>query len=198
MMQNKLNQYYFLLREASKKSSLVSIKAQQHIINHHFLLSFIFADFIRRTSEKKTVSILDLGSGNGFPAIILALCFENAKFTLVDSNRKKILFLRKVKQQLNLNCSLVQNRVEYLNKENNHFDYITALAFAPMNKLVELCTTYIKTGSRVITIKGQDFEKEISNVPEEITIKTHSFSEPWVVFNPEINNKILIEVKGYQ
>ncbi len=76
------NQYYFLLREASKKSSLVSIKAQQHIINHHFLLSFIFADFIRRTSEKKTVSILDLGSGNGFPAIILALCFENAKFTI--------------------------------------------------------------------------------------------------------------------
>jgi len=120
-----------------------------HILDSLQLLPFI---------ENKTSSILDMGSGAGLPGIVLAIAgYSNV--TLVDSNGKKINFLQKVSQKLNLKINIILNRLEKI--YNYKFDIITSRALSNLDKLFSYSQNFIKTNTVLIFLKGKTVNDEI-------------------------------------
>ena len=106
--------------------------------------------------------VLDIGTGAGFPGIPLAIIFPNASFYLSDSNGKKITFLKEVVKQLNLNnVTIIQSRIEEMNKYRDQFDYVSARALKQLNILIELAIPLCKINGSLIAYKGPNYVDEI-------------------------------------
>ncbi|MBJ3773659.1 16S rRNA (guanine(527)-N(7))-methyltransferase RsmG, partial [Klebsiella pneumoniae] len=95
-------------------------------------------------------SVIDVGSGAGFPGIPLKICFPSLKLTILDSLNKRLVFLQEVTRQLRLeNVEFVHSRAEDAGRDKKYreqFDMATARAVARMNVLTELCIPFVKTG----------------------------------------------------
>jgi len=128
---DKLLIYINILKKWNKKINLTALTNDFDIVKHHFLDSLAVTKFIE---QKK---ILDVGSGGGFPGIILALCDETRHVTLVDKVGKKASFMRQVCLELNLkNVSVIHSRVEEISTYK--YDAIVARAFGDMSLLMNL------------------------------------------------------------
>ena len=110
--------------------------------------------------DNKHLSILDMGTGAGFPGNILSIagCKD---VTLIDSNQKKINFLKDVKNIINLRTNLVLGRIENLN--NRKFDIITSRALAKLTKLLSYSHKLIKKNTLLIFLKGKTANEEIED-----------------------------------
>jgi 16S rRNA (guanine527-N7)-methyltransferase len=110
-------------------------------------------------------SIRDLGSGAGFPGLVLAICFPNTNLTLIESNGKKCNFLNIVKERLSLkNVNVINTRVEEYAKENRElFDVVTARAVAPIKHLLEYGVPLVKIEGYFIAMKS-NVEEETKNI----------------------------------
>ena len=159
----RFEQYYNSLAEWNKKINLIS-RNEKNIIDRHFLNSALIAHFVKFNSGEK---ILDIGSGGGFPAIILKILFPDSHFTLIESIRKKTDFLHQVVDRLNLKkINVVTGRAENLSSHEMYkksFDYVTARAVASLDKLFTLSSPFLKRGGRMLFLKGKNYEKEISS-----------------------------------
>ena len=132
----KLLIYKDILKNWNKKINLTSFTNDFDIVKHHFLDSLSITKLIK---QKK---ILDVGSGAGFPGIILALCDVTRQVTLVDKVGKKAAFMRQVCLELNLeNVSVIHSRVEEI--ETFKYDAIVARAFGDMSLLMSLTQNLI-------------------------------------------------------
>ncbi len=156
-MENKDNfeKYKTLLCEWSKRMNLVAPSTLNDIDNRHIADSAQLADFLPRDK-----SIIDLGSGAGFPAIVLAIMGWNV--TCIESIGKKVAFLTEVKEQLKLdNLTIYHGRVEnYVANLSLKDKYIfTARAFAPLIKILD----YVhKTKYELFLLKGRDIMTEVN------------------------------------
>ena len=130
-----LANYYNKLNEEYKKYNLTRIINEEDVYLKHFYDSLTLTKIINITNQ----SICDLGSGAGFPGLVLAICFPDSKLTLIESNGKKCYFLNLVKEKLNLkNVTIINRRIEEYAKENREeFDIVTARAVAPLKHLLE-------------------------------------------------------------
>lgn len=151
----KFEKYEKLLREWSAKMNLVAPSTLSDIKNRHFKDSAQLADFL-----PKNVNIVDLGSGAGFPGVVLAILGWNV--TCIESISKKAGFLSILKQELNLpNLTIINDRIEnYFAKKpafSKNFVF-TARAFAPLIKIFDYTH---KQNSRLFLLKGREIEKEI-------------------------------------
>jgi len=113
--------------------------------------------------EELKGTLLDVGSGNGVPGLILAIFFSKLKVVLLDSREKSVNFLRGVIEKLDLgNVSAVKERAENFSRERREeFDYVTARAVARLNVLVEICTPALKTGGKLLFYKGPSYIEEL-------------------------------------
>ena len=133
---NKLLIYIHILKKWNKKINLTAFTNDIDIVKYHFLDSLAITKLIE---QKK---ILDVGSGAGFPGIILALCDATRQITLVDKVGKKAAFMRQVCLELNLkNVSVIHSRVEEIS--SHKYDAIVARAFGDMSLLMNLTQNLI-------------------------------------------------------
>lgn len=149
----QLEKYYELLIEYNKVMNLTGITDKEQVYLKHFYDSLTIIKIINLESQE---TLCDLGSGAGFPGIVLKIFYPNLKITLIDSLNKRINFLNKVIEELNLkNITAIHTRIEdyaILNKEK--YDVVTARAVAPLNILLELGINLVKIGKYFIAMKG--------------------------------------------
>lgn len=156
-----LEAYYNILKEENTKYNLTRIISQEDAYLKHFYDSLTITKIVDINNQ----SICDLGSGAGFPGLVLAICFPNTKMTLIESNGKKCYFLNTVKEKLNLNnVNIINTRVEeYARKNREIFDIVTARAVAPLKHLLEYGIPLVKIEGSFIAMKA-NIEGEIENI----------------------------------
>ena len=117
-------------------------------------------------------SVIEIGSGGGFPSIPLMIVREDLKFNLLEATGKKCLFLKEVIKKLNLKAEVLNGRAEDFGKDKKYrekFDHATARAVARLNVLLEYCMPFVKKGGTFIALKG-NAEEEIKEGKNAIKI----------------------------
>ncbi|MCM1545516.1 MAG: 16S rRNA (guanine(527)-N(7))-methyltransferase RsmG [Clostridiales bacterium] len=142
-----------LLLFYNNKFNLTAITDEKDIYIKHFLDCAAGDMFF-----EEGVSVVEIGSGGGFPSVPLKLIRDDLQFTLVESTGKKCDYLKAVVDKLNLSCVQVINaRAEELSRDKKYrekFDVCTARAVAKLNTLAEYCLPFVKVGGRFIAYKG--------------------------------------------
>ena len=164
-----LAKYKDLLVEYNKKFNLTAIKSDEEIYLKHFYDSLTL---IKAYSLNGNLKLLDIGTGAGFPGIVLKIFYPDLELTLLDSNHKKIAFLEVVIKELNLkNVTCINSRAENLPKTyREYFDIVTSRAVAHLRILLELSIPYLKVGGKLIAMKGLSEEeiKESAKILEKL------------------------------
>lgn len=159
---NKFYDYMKLLLEWNEKINLTAITDPEEVILKHFIDSLTINKYIE---ENK--SVVDVGTGAGFPGIPLKIYRPDIKVTLVDSLNKRINFLDEVISSLKLdNIYTVHSRIEDFGKNKKYrekFDYVTARAVANLSVLSEYLIPIAKIDGKCICMKGSNVEEELSN-----------------------------------
>lgn len=169
---NKIQKFYDymnLLVEWNKKINLTAITEEKDIILKHFVDSLTVLKYI-----KENKSIVDVGTGAGFPGIPLAIMNDSLKITLVDSLNKRINFLNEVCNKINLeNIKAIHARAEEFGKDNNYresYDVAISRAVANLTVLAEYLLPLVKVGGKIICMKGPDIEEELKQAKSAIDI----------------------------
>ena len=167
----QLIDYYKMLLVWNRKINLISRINTEEALEKNIISSFLFWSVLMKQSLERGSRFADLGSGGGFPGIPLSVMAPEYHGTLIDSSRKKTLFLKKVISDLGLNTKVVNKRVEEINfTEEQKFDFIVALAFAPLDKLVFYAKPLLKKDGFVLTLKGINYRDELTR-SEQKTFK---------------------------
>ena len=173
-----LNTYYELLVSENEKMNLTSITEYEDVIWKHFFdSSFLMLDDIWKKSN--SARVLDVGTGAGFPGMVLAILNPDKKFVLLDSLNKRIDFLQKVIEELSLkNVETFHGRAETFGRKEefrNQFDFVVSRAVAELPVLMEYCIPFVKKEGYFISYKGKRQEEEIEKA-------SHAFTELGAVF----------------
>lgn len=167
----QLEEYYNLLTEYNKVMNLTAITKKEDVYLKHFYDSLTLLKIVDLSHEN---TLCDLGSGAGFPGIVLKIVFPNLKITLVDSLNKRINFLNIVINKLKLkDIEAVHYRIEDFSRENcEKYDIVTARAVAPLNILLELGINLVRMNKHFVSMKGNlDNELSYSNCISKLGIK---------------------------
>lgn len=150
--------YKNLLKAWNEKINLTAIVEDKEIILKHFIDSLTIEKYILENS-----SIIDVGTGAGFPGIPLKIVRKDIEITLLDSLNKRLFFLEAVKQNLKLeNTKIIHGRAEDLGKNvdfREKYDIATARAVANLSVLSEYCLPFVKVGGLFICMKGSNIEE---------------------------------------
>ena len=160
-MLSKLDTYYQILVEENKKYNLTAITEESQVYLKHFYDSIS----IVRIIDLKDQYLLDIGTGAGFPGLVLKIIFPNLKIDLLDSTNKKCLFLQKVIDKLELkNIKVINARAEEYAKVNREkYDIVTSRAVAPLKHLLEYSIPTLKVNGNFISLKA-NLEEELTNI----------------------------------
>ena len=148
---NDLNIYKEMLLEYNKKFNLTAIKTEEDIYLKHFYDSLTLSKIVDLKGDLK---LLDIGTGAGFPGLVLKIFYPNLEVTLLDSNHKKITFLEQVIKRLNLkNITCINTRAENLpDQYREYFDIVTSRAVANLRILCELSLPFLKIKGKFIAM----------------------------------------------
>ena len=168
-MLNKFELYYSKLVEVNSYMNITAITDHEEVYVKHFLDSL----YILKAIEKEdSYSILDVGSGAGFPSIPLAIVDSKANVTIIDALNKRINFLNDLVKYIGIdNVKAFHERAEdYAKEKRESFDYVTARAVARLNVLAELCLPLTKVGGYFIAMKGQGGKEELDEASNAIKV----------------------------
>lgn len=167
LQQKQFEKYKDLLLEWNKKINLTAITEEDDIILKHFIDSMTILKHIDENS-----SIVDVGTGAGFPGIPIKIANSSINVTLVDSLNKRLIFLEEVIKNLNLEkIKTVHSRAEEFGQNKNYrekFDIATSRAVANLSVLVEYLLPLVKVGGKCVCMKGSDIEEEVQNSKDAI------------------------------
>lgn len=170
----QLNKYYNLLIEWNEKINLTSITKKEDVYLKHFYDSLT----LNKSIDLNSVSTLcDIGTGAGFPGLVLKIMFPHLKITLLDSLNKRTEFLKLVITELNLtDIEVINSRAEeYKNRE--FFDIVTARAVAPLKILLELATPISKKYVILMKANCEEELKNTKNLYKELSLELESKEE---------------------
>ena len=178
-----LKRYRSILNEWQEKMNLVSKNSLSDAWNRHFLDSAQLSEYI----DEKAKLIYDFGSGAGFPALVLAIIFKeknpNTEFVLVESIRKKSLFLNEIIEKFNLNAKVINDRIE--NIKLPCADYITARALSSLDNLFEYVKPFCNENTNCLFLKGKTYQEEIENAGKKwsffIKVEQNKLSKEGVI-----------------
>ena len=166
---DKLDKYKDILLEYNKHTNLTAIKDDNLVYLKHFYDSLTIAN------DLKSGKVLDIGTGAGFPGMVLAIVRDDLEYVLLDSNNKKIKFLEYLSEELNItNVTLIHDRAEnYIRNNIEVFDYVTSRAVAKLRILCELAIPALKVGGSFIAMKG-NLDEELDEAADTIEILNSS------------------------
>lgn len=180
-----------LYKTWNEKINVISRKDIEEVYIRHILHSLAIAKFI---SFKKDTSILDIGTGGGFPGIPLAIAFPESRFHLIDSIGKKITVVTEIAQELKLNnVKAEQKRAERIREK---YDFVTCRAVSRLSTLLPWIEHNVERKSfntlknGLLTLKGGDLTSEIKEIKRE----TYSFSISEVYNESFFETKQLIHI----
>lgn len=155
----KFQKYLDLLMEWNQKINLTALKTEEEIIEKHFYDSLLMAEEIKFDDQ----SLLDVGTGAGFPGIPLKIVFEDLFVTLLEPTLKRVNFLDIVIKELGLKkIATINKRAEdYVKDARSYYDLVTARAVSRLNMLLELCMPLVKVDGLFLAMKGSKGEEEI-------------------------------------
>ena len=166
---NKFITYKNLLQEWNEKINLTAITEDEEVIKKHFI------DCIKAFSEnqfKEAKTLIDVGTGAGFPGLPIAIMREDLNITLLDSLNKRVNFLNIIKNSLYLtNVTTIHSRAEDGTRKKEpreKFDIATSRAVANMAVLSEFCLPYVKVGGYFIALKGPAITDELNDAKNAI------------------------------
>ena len=155
--------YYEMLVEKNKVMNLTGITEWDEVLEKHFLDSI---SLIRAIDLNQNLSVMDMGTGAGFPGIPLKIAFPNLKVTLADSLNKRVLFLQEVIDALGLeNIEAIHGRAEDLARDKcyrEQYDLSVSRAVANLSTLSEYCLPFVKIGGQFISYKSGEIEEEVA------------------------------------
>lgn len=189
--------YLKTLQEYNKVMDLTTIIEDEDVYEKHFYDSLLCSFKINLNSK----NILDVGSGAGFPGIPLAICYPEAKLTLLEPTAKRCNFLEIVVNKLGLkNVVIINDRAEnYIKGHEESFDVVTARAVSRLNILLELVASYLKINGTFISLKGKiglEELKEASNALKTLSLKEDFVQEEHLISNDDIRINIFIKKIG--
>lgn len=177
---DKLLDYLHLLAEKNKVMNLTAIREEKEIIEKHFIDSLFLKDLLHENDKE----IIDVGTGAGFPGLVLAICFPEKNFLLVDSVKKKVEFLNEVIENLSLeNVSTSSERAEDLIiNTRSKYDIGLCRGVANLRIILEYMIPFLKVNGRFLPQKLNENEVEESGNALKILnskiSKIHKFSLP--------------------
>lgn len=162
-MVEQLNTYGNLLLEWNEKINLTAITEPKEVLYKHFYDCILF---LKHTDLPKNASLVDVGTGAGFPGMVLKIVRPDLKVTLLDSLNKRLVFLNDVIEKLGLSdIKTLHLRAEEAGKSKQYresFDFVTARAVAALPVLLELCIPLLKVGGKFVAMKGPGVTEELA------------------------------------
>lgn len=193
----RFSNYKELLQEWNEKINITTITEDSEIDIKHFLDSLTCLSLDIFEGNK---SIIDIGTGGGFPGIPLKIMRDNLDVTLLDSLNKRIIFLEEVIRSLDLHgIKAIHGRAEELSRQTEYrekFSIAISRAVASLDTLSEYCLPFVKVGGHFIAMKGPDIEEELNLSRNAIKLLGGNVVETKIIRLPEsdiIHSLIVIE-----
>jgi len=189
-----LETYTFELIKYNEHTNLTAIKEENDIYLKHFYDSLTL---VKTINFNEVENLLDIGTGAGFPGLVLKIAFPHLKVTLLDSNNKKTKFLEHMKDILKLNdVTIINDRSEkYIENKREYYDIVTARAVKNLPVLNELCIPFVKVDGYFLAMKGQNNE-EIEESKYGIDILNATIEEITEIKLPyENSNRTIVKIK---
>ena len=192
---SKFEKYYSLLLEKNKVMNLTRITDEREIIIKHFVDSLMICKVIEMD---KVESLIDVGTGAGFPGIPIKIMWPNTKVTLLDSLDKRVGFLKEVIEELDLEgIEAVHGRAEDFGQDTNYreqFDLCVSRAVANLATLSEYCVPFVKDQGIFVSYKADESDEEINEAKAAIEIlggTIENISEE-IIPGDEIKRKLVV------
>lgn len=164
--EESLNHYLDLLLKWNSKFNLTAITEPDKIRSHHFEDSLAPLKFIQGKN-----SLIDLGTGAGFPGIPLKIYYPEIRTVLIEAKRKKVSFCSEVIRELGLkDIEVIQGRAEdpYIYRELGYFDIVISRATWPLDVYLEMADPYLGDDSMCITMRGSNWKTELKSAQEKM------------------------------
>ena len=183
--------YMSLLQEWNEKINLTALTSEEDVLEKHFVDSLIIHKYL---GTSKTVC--DVGTGAGFPGVVLAMINKDIKVTLVEPIKKRCVFLNELITELKLNnVEVVNKRAEdFASTNRESYDFVCARAVANLQILSELCLPLVKVDGIFLAMKGGNASQEIEDSQKAIDLlggKIEFINEDKLP-NQDLRNNILI------
>ena len=193
----KLLQYRDMTLEWNNKVNLTAITNPDEFLQKHYVDSLLCAD-AKELKDARTV--LDVGTGGGFPGIPLAIFFPEKHFVLLDSLQKRLKIVREMADTIGLkNVEVVHGRAEDLARDSKYreqFDLCVSRAVANLSTLAELCLPFVNVGGTFISYKGPNCSVEVNDAKNAVRMMggtINRIEQPKPVKYPSEHNMIYIK-----
>lgn len=196
----KFATYYTMLVEKNKVMNLTAITEFTEVVEKHFLDSI---SLVRVIDLNQPLTVLDLGTGAGFPGIPLKIMFPKLKITLADSLNKRILFLDEVIEVLELeDITTLHARAEEMAHNKTYresFDLCVSRAVANLSTLSEYCLPFIKTSGKFVSYKSGEVDDEVKEAKKAIFLLGGALDEvvKFDLSNHEIHRSFVVIKKQH-
>ena len=191
----RLDKYAEMLIETNKSFNLTAIKEPDDVTVKHFadcLAIFKYVDI------PENAKIIDVGTGAGFPGLVMKLFRPDIQMTFLDSTKKKLGFIENVLNECGVSGEILHMRAEeaaQLSKYRENFDFATARAVAALPILSEYCLPFVKVGGTFISMKSAESNEEISEGKKAISILGGNIEEDIVFDLVENMPRRIIKIK---
>ena len=166
----RLSFYGDFLAEYNQKVNLTAITDPEGILVKHFEDSLALLPYL---PEEKTISLADVGTGAGFPGVVLLIARPDLSLTLIEATEKKLRFLELLLSHLSLSAQLCHRRAEEAGRDpafREAFDAVSARAVASLSVLSEYCLPLVKPGGRFLAMKSMLAQKELADSRRAIAL----------------------------